>query len=264
MHTPIRQKKSLGQVFLKATWPLQRTVETLKDWGVTRVLEIGPGGGVLTRALLDGGFKVTAVEKDTRFAEQMHISALLSEGRLTIVNEDILKFDLGAWLDESKETTAVVGNIPYYISSPITLAVLPFLDRLAGVFLLVQLEFAERLAAKPGTKDYGSLSVFTQLRADVALAGRVDRTAFKPVPKVHSALVALRQRSEKLAPAVLDQTEKVTRVAFQMRRKKLRNAVGQFLEPEREASCPIDLNRRPDVLTPEEYVELARFLLSDH
>lgn len=262
MSEHIRQKKSLGQVFLKAEWPLRKTVETLKDWGVTRVLEIGPGGGVLTRALLDGGLRVTAVEKDNRFAEQLNITALLSEGRLTVINRDILKFDLAAWLAESQEKTAVVGNIPYYISSPITLWVLPHLERLAGVFFLVQLEFAERLAARPGTKDYGSLSVFTQLRAQVEFAGKVDRTAFKPVPKVHSALVALRQHPAPLDPKTLDQTEKVTRKAFQMRRKKLRNAVGDFLTPEGEADCPIDLNRRPDVLTPEEYVLLARHLLA--
>lgn len=119
---PLYQKKSLGQVFLRTEWPVQRMVERLVELKVERVLEIGPGGGILTRGLLKGGFDVTAVEKDERFAARLEdMAALLpsgSPGRLTVIAEDALRFEWESWLDQSRRRTAVVGNIPYNISSP--------------------------------------------------------------------------------------------------------------------------------------------------
>src|SRR4051812_32087924 len=118
-----RQKKSLSQVFLKFDWPVRKVVEKVHSWNATRVLEIGPGGGILTKALVEAGFNVTAVERDDRFVERLkEYQGTLGAnpgGSLTVVAEDILRFDLSAWLATSNETTAVVGNIPYSISSPI-------------------------------------------------------------------------------------------------------------------------------------------------
>src|SRR5262249_3743500 len=116
----LRQKKSLGQVFLRTEWPCQRMVERLTEMRVGRVVEIGPGAGILTRGLLGAGLHVTAVEKDDRFASRLAEHAEVLEagrpGKLTVVNEDFLRFDLEAWLGEGRSRAAVVGNIPYNIS----------------------------------------------------------------------------------------------------------------------------------------------------
>ena len=260
----LKQKRSLGQVFLKVAWPVDKVCERVKLWGATRVLEIGPGGGALTRGLLDAGFKVTAVEKDDRFAEKLedYKRGYVSKGNesLDIVSQDILKFDLEAWLSESKELCAVVGNIPYNVSSPILMWVLPHLRKLKGVDFLVQLEFAQRLSANASTKSYGSLSVFSQLRAHVELECKVGRSCFQPIPKVDSALVTLRARSSQLDPKLLKAVEQITRLAFQQRRKKIRNSISQILTEDHLKDCPIDLERRPDSLRPADYVELAKFI----
>lgn len=259
----IKQKKSLGQVFLRTEWPVTKVVEKLEEMKVHRVVEIGPGGGVLTRALLDAGLNVTAVEKDDRFAEKLEEYARTRgsdrPGSLMIYNQDILKFNLGDWIASSKEPCAVVGNIPYNISTPIVMWLLPYLTDIRGAVFMVQLEFALRLAGNADTKAYGSLSVFTQLRAKVELISKVDRTCFHPVPKVDSALVSLQERKPQLDGGLLNYVEKITRMAFTQRRKKLRNATRSFIPESMEKDCPIDLNRRADSLRPEEFVELARY-----
>ncbi len=259
-----RQRKSLSQVFLRTEWPVKKVVERLQQWQVTRVLEIGPGGGILTRALLEHPWKVTAVEKDGRFAERLvdSFEANRSDyaGTLDVVHQDVLKFDLETWLQKSQEPTAIVGNIPYAISSPIVMWVLPHLQQVKAVEFLVQLEFAARLAGAANTKDYGSLSVYTQLRSQVLLECKVDRTCFTPIPKVDSALVILKPRQQPIPDDFLQKIETVTRVAFTQRRKKLRNVIKTFVAEDRLDQCPIDMNRRPDSLRPEEFMELARFI----
>lgn len=260
-----KQKKSLGQVFLRTDWPVKKVVEKVLSWQARRVIEIGPGGGILTRALLEAGIDVTAVEKDERFVERLEEynreRGADARGKLTIVSSDILRFDLEKWLDSSGDPAAVVGNIPYNISSPIVQWVLPHLDRLKGVNFLVQLEFAQRLAGSADSKEYGSLSVYAQLRAAIELDCKVDRTCFNPVPKVDSALVTLRKKPPIYSEELLKKAELVTQSAFTQRRKKLRNAVRVFMEDDsQDQRCPIDLNRRPDSLRPEEFVQLTQFL----
>lgn len=266
--TQIRQKKSLSQVFLKVDWPVNWVADGVAEWGATRVLEVGPGGGVLTRALMKKPWKITAVEKDDRFAEKLleYFKLMHADyaGQIQVINQDVLKYDLNQWLGESTEVTALVGNIPYAISSPIVLWLLPYLPKLKGVKLLVQLEFAQRLAGAAGTKDYGSLSVYAQLRSQVTIDCKVGRECFSPIPKVDSAIVTLTPRTDSYSDELLRKVEKVCRVCFTMRRKKLRNAIKQFVsDDERLQACPIDLNRRPDALKPEEYVELARFIYNE-
>ncbi len=253
----------MGQVFLKTSWPCDRVAEQAKNWHATRVLEIGPGGGILTRTLLANGFKVTAVEKDDRFAERLddYRKTLPEEDgkALTIVNQDVLRFSLGDWLAESREPCAVVGNIPYNISSPILMWLIPHMSSVVGAMFLVQLEFALRLVASPPSKSYGSLSVFTQLRTRVALDCKVPRNCFQPIPRVDSALVSLTSGAKSLPTPALMRVEHIARLAFQQRRKKMSNAVSTLLEKLGGVACPIDLNRRPDSLSPDEYCQLARY-----
>ncbi len=261
----LRQKKSLGQVFLKTDWPVQRMVQKLEELRIERVLEIGPGGGVLTRGLLELGLDVLAVEKDDRFAAKLQEYAAArpagSKGKLEIVNADILKFDWEQWIAASGARSAVVGNIPYNISSPLLLRGLTAMKNLSAMMFMTQLEFAQRVIARPNTKDFGSLTVFAQLRAEITMEFKVERSCFQPVPKVDSAVILVQPRRDPLPDDVLLQAEQVTRVAFTQRRKKLRNSVKQFLGETGEAGCPIDLERRADALAPREFVQLAEFLL---
>jgi 16S rRNA (adenine1518-N6/adenine1519-N6)-dimethyltransferase len=262
----IKQKKSLGQVFLNTDWPVRRIVENTLELGITRVIEIGPGNAILTDALSQAGIKVTAIEKDDRFANRL--SERISRGELPgveIINTDILQFDLGHWINASpNSSSAVLGNIPYNISTPIFMWTLPHLSSLKAAIFMVQLEFAQRVAAAVDTKDYGSLSVYCQLRAICELNFKVEKTCFTPIPKVDSAVLTLRPRPDlSLSHKLLQYTETICRIAFTQRRKKLRNTVKPFLHGRLENDCPIDLNRRAETLMPADFVKLAEFLFND-
>jgi 16S rRNA (adenine1518-N6/adenine1519-N6)-dimethyltransferase len=266
----MRQKKSLGQVFLTTDWPVSRMIERLQELRVERCLEIGPGPGILTKALVHAGYRVTAVEKDERWAQRLAENAeTLSpnlRGNLAIVSADILQYDWQGWLDQGHGRAAIVGNIPYNISTPILLRGINHMRDVAVMMFMTQLEFAARAVSGPNTKDYGSLSVFLQLRADCTLEYKVPRTAFHPVPKVDSAVLSLvpKRDGDRLPEEKLVRAEQVTRMAFTQRRKKLRNSIRSLLDAAGgEAGCPIDLERRADSLSPREYVELAEFLFTD-
>lgn len=264
-HGEIPQKKSLGQVFLNTDWPVKRMVENLVQFDIKRVIEIGPGNGILTMALADAGIHVTAVEKDDRFAERL--KDLVKEDPRNLIeveNQDVTRFDLASWIKKGGgQRSAVVGNIPYNISTPIVMWVLPELDRLEAAMFMVQLEFGQRVVAAPDTKDYGSLSVYCQLRALCDFNFKVERGCFNPIPKVDSAVISLRPRPEPIASEKqLQMTEMICRVAFTQRRKKLRNGVRPFMGALSESDCPIDLNRRAETLTPSEFMQLAGFLFS--
>lgn len=268
--TPTRftQKKSLGQVFLKVDWPVERMSARLKDLGIRRVLEIGPGPGNLTQGLLKAGMAVTAVEKDVRFAthlaEQASHFHATPGASLDVVNTDILRYDFGSWLAEDPAPSAVVGNIPYNISSPLLIKALSHLPELKAIMFMTQLEFARRVEAKAGGKDFGSLSVYAQLRSDISFEFEVERSLFKPVPKVDSGVFLVTPRADTFAQPILKTTEQLCRAAFSQRRKKLRNSIRPFLEKKADPeACPIDLERRADSISPEEYVTLARWVLAE-
>jgi 16S rRNA (adenine1518-N6/adenine1519-N6)-dimethyltransferase len=264
------QHKSLGQVFLNTQWPVEKLTDLLVTRGVQRVIEIGPGGGILTEQLIKKGIHVTAIEKDARFAEQLTTKAnSIDPTKLVVFNEDILEFDLRSWIAENQRTfghspLAVVGNIPYYISTPIILWVLPHLHHLVQASFMVQLEFAQRVVAAVDTKSYGSLSVFCQLRAHCEFNYEVGRHLFTPSPKVDSAVFSLRPKSlTEYSETLLQRCESITRATFHLRRKKLRNSVKPFLKGKPETDCPIDLNRRAETLTPQEFIQLTKFLFPE-
>jgi len=263
-HEGIRQRKALGQVFLNTDWPCQRVLEEITSWGAGDVLEIGPGGGVLTFSLLAGGIDVLAIEMDERFAYALGLEYQRRQqpewGKLEVIAQDFLRFNLDEWLSKQTRRSALVGNIPYRISTPILINALNYLPRLHGVVLLVQKEFAERIVGRQGSKDYGSISVYTQLRADAKIVANVGRECFTPSPKVDSALMVLTARAQVLSPEVLKKTELVTRLAFQQRRKKLHNAVKSLLQERSPGDSPIDLNLRADAITAEDFVTLTKFI----
>lgn len=223
--------RRLGQHFLTRKSILERTAETAEPGEGDIVIEIGPGKGALTSHLLARAARVIAIEIDPVLVHYLR-TKFRDEPRLTLVETDVLKADLAQW-----GPAIVVGNLPYYITSPIiekTLALGPMLKR--AVFL-VQKEVAERLIANPGTRDYGFLSVQTQLYSSVELVFPVPATAFHPPPKVDSAVVRL---VPELHFPALDRRAFLEFIGrcFRHKRKTIRNNLVSFYDKARLGAIP--------------------------
>ena len=248
--------RRLGQHFLSDPRILGRIVDALDCEAGETVIEIGPGHGSLTRELLARGVQVIAIEKDRGLAQQLRASDL------TVINADALRIN---WHAEVSRTThdarrtilKVVGNIPYYITSPlIDKALTPPLPE--RVVFLVQTEVADRLAAKPGSKTYGALSVGVQALCTVEKLFSVAPGAFRPPPKVRSAVVRLTPRAEPLVrPDEVAPLRAFVTACFSKRRKQLKNAVPDLTAADLEA-LGFDPSVRPERLPPEAFVRLLR------
>ena len=252
--------KALGQNFLFDEQLLDRIAAipgTLED---RAVLEIGPGPGGLTRALLRAGARVTAVEMDSRCLPALAELAEAFPGRLQVIEGDALKLDHDALLGEPY---AVVANLPYNVGTALLVRWLggeEWPPQWTSLTLMFQLEVAQRIVAKPGSGAYGRLAVLAQWRSAAKLAMKVHRSAFTPPPKVMSAVVHVEPAAqpEGVSPRTL---ERVTEAAFGQRRKMLRQSLkslpGAVQALERLA---IDTQRRAETLSVAEFVSLAREL----
>ena len=256
-------RKSLGQHFLISRKALTAIVAACELHEGAPVLEIGPGIGTLTRALAEEGARVTAVELDARAVEVLHETVGGFPG-VQVLQQDILAVDLPALLGEERWT--VVGNLPYYITTPVISAMLGVGERVIRMVFMVQREVADRLQAPPGGKDYGSLSVYVQVFAAVERIIKVPSGAFLPPPTVDSAVVRLNMRPQPLVPPALQNVFfRTVRAAFGQRRKTLGNALagGGILDANREAiaaaldAAGIASGRRGETLGIDEYRRLA-------
>ena len=256
-----RIKKRLGQHFLTDKNVLSNIVTafpaTSNDW----VLEIGPGTGALTQYLWPRYPRLELVEVD---AEAVAVLNERFEG-LLIHQQDILKLNLQELIPQqlvadqeaAKPKNYVIGNLPYYITSPMLFGLLAHRSRLAGALLMMQKEVAQRLVALPRTKDYGILSVQTQLMSSLEYLFDVKPGSFSPPPKVTSAMVYV--HFDKPALACSDKMLKtVVRTAFNQRRKKLSNALKCMIQG---VDClHFDLDVRAEEWTPDIYAEFAAYL----
>ncbi len=183
MKTSQRPNKSLGQNFLVDERIQQKIVNTCLLKVDDTVLEIGPGKGAITARILPLVKRLVVVEKDRQLVSFLKENFL--EPQLEIVEGDFLKMDISSL----GNNLIIVGNIPYYISTPIIEKILANKDKIQRAYLTVQLEFGQRLGAMPGNKDYGSLSCFVQYHADVKVLFKISPGSFHPQPKVHSCFV---------------------------------------------------------------------------
>jgi 16S rRNA (adenine1518-N6/adenine1519-N6)-dimethyltransferase len=205
--------RKFGQHFLASDPILNRIADAVCPAGEDLVVEIGPGRGALTRKLLERARRVVAIEVDPEMVE--HLRSALPDPRLTLVSADVLSVDLAQW-----GSVPIAGNLPYYITSPIlekSLRVRP-----PRAVFLIQKEVAQRLAARPGTRDYGYLTVQTAIFATVRTLFDVKPGAFRPPPKVDSAVVLLEPHAEPVTPEI-DGFLKFASRAFHQKRKTLRN-----------------------------------------
>ncbi len=213
-------RKSLGQHFLLDLNLCARIVRASGDLKGVNVIEIGPGPGGLTRALLEAGAeKVVAVERDSRCVKALGELTGAYPGRLDIIEADAIETDVTALAPEPRR---IVANLPYNVATPLLLGWLRQIGSFEGLTLMFQKEVALRLAAKPGGKSYGRLSIITQWLAEVRHEFNVSNEAFTPPPKVASSVISLTPRPAPLTPADWETLEKVTALAFGQRRKMLR------------------------------------------
>lgn len=208
--------RRLGQHFLFRKSILDRIAEAACGERVPRVIEIGPGKGALTESLLARADKVVAIEIDPHLVHylQQKFRDRIDQGRLEVIEGDVLSTDFSG--------AVITGNLPYYITSPILEKVFALGELWTRAVFLVQSEVAARLAAKPGTRDFGYLSVQTQVHARPEILFQVPRDAFRPPPKVDSAVVLLERRN---LPEVPDAAAflKFASLCFRHKRKTLRN-----------------------------------------
>ncbi len=262
----LRPRKRWGQNFLCDRNALERIVGAALLEPGDKVLEIGAGLGALTRSLADSAVSVTAVEID-HLLEPILRETLADKPNVRLVYEDFLKLDLPALLDEAfgPDSGVVVANIPFYITTPILELLLEYKPRIKRIVLLVQQEFAQRMIASPGTKAYGSMSIFAQYHARVEIVTSVSRNCFLPAPEVDSAAIRFTPVSPGTV-AVKDEARffQIVHSAFQQRRKTLSNTlVAGGIVPNRESaesvlvSLGIDTTRRGETLSLQEFARLS-------
>ncbi len=263
-----RSRRSLGQHFLSDDNLLRRIVDALEPTSGDVVLEIGPGQGTLTRELLGRGMRVIAIEKDPRLAEQLRIGEFGSRGA-QIVHGDAIRVDWHSLIPPSAlrhPPWKVIGNIPYYITTPlIDKALTPPLPE--RVVFLVQEEVADRIVAPPGSKTYGALSVGVQVVARAEKLFTIKPGSFRPPPTVHSALVRLRPLLEPLVDHVeIPRLRQFVVACFGLRRKQLRNVLrlvtgrSAAIVEAGLAGLGLDPRARPESLSPEDFVLLLRWV----
>lgn len=240
-------RQRLGQHFLRSSAVLRRIVDALRATPEDLVLEIGPGQGALTRVLLDAGLRVEAIEVDSELVRQLEETWPPASSGLRVHHQDVLEADLRQW-----GPVMVAGNLPYYITSPILRSLFAMGSSMRTGVLLMQREVAERLVAKPGTRDYGFLSALTQWHSRPELLFRVPPGAFHIPPKVDSAVVRLTP-----APSLLVQQTHAAQFesflgwCFAQKRKTLRNNLRAYVNPEVLASLREGPLRAEQLSVPE-------------
>jgi len=252
--------KALGQNFLLDEQLLGRIAAIPGDLTDKAVLEIGPGPGGLTRALLRAGARVTALEMDRRCLPALAELGVAFPGKLRVIEGDALALDHDALMGEPY---AVVANLPYNVGTALFTRWLTgqsWPPRWTTLTLMFQLEVAQRIVAQPGSGAYGRLAVLAQWRSAARLAMKVHRSAFTPPPKVMSAVVHVTP-AQMPAGVSARGLERVTEVAFGQRRKMLRQSLkGLPRALEGLAALGIDPTRRAETLSVAEFVEIARAL----
>lgn len=244
-------RQRLGQHFLAKGSILERIARAACPNREPLVIEIGPGRGALTEKLLDKADRVIAIEIDGALVEVLR-GKFQHEPRLTLIHADVLDTDLGQW-----GAAAVAGNLPYYAATPIIEKTLGAGTALQRAVFLVQKEVAARLAARPGTRDYGYLSVQIQLLADAETLFDVRPSAFRPPPKVESTLIRLRPRNRAAELRINDTTRFLdfVKLCFHQKRKTLRNNLAGAYGKD-ALNGRSEAGKRAEELTLQQFAEL--------
>jgi 16S rRNA (adenine1518-N6/adenine1519-N6)-dimethyltransferase len=254
----VKAKKHLGQHFLNDESIAQRIADSLTLNGYKKVLEIGPGMGVLTKYLLDKPIDTYVIEIDTESVEYLRNHYLKLSDK--IISQDFLKYDISK--DLGNEPFAIIGNFPYNISTQIVFKTLELRDQIPEFSGMFQKEVAERICSKKGSKVYGILSVLAQAFYDVEYLFTVDEHVFTPPPKVKSGVMRMIRKENYQLPCSEKLLFTVVKTAFNQRRKTLRNSLKSLnLSDSLRNDSIFDL--RPEQISVEQFIELTQKIAAD-
>jgi len=246
-------RKRFGQHFLIDGAVIDAIVDAIDPKPGDALVEIGPGLGAMTDPLVARGAKLTVIELDRDLAERLR-----RRPELDVIEADVLQVDFAALAQRRGQRLRVVGNLPYNISTPILFRLLGVAAHVVDQHFMLQKEVVERMAAGPGGKAYGRLSVMLQWRYRIESLFDVPPESFDPPPRVDSAIVRMRPwPAPRALPAGV--LEELVRVAFSQRRKLLRHTLGRWLD-ERAYAGRFDLQRRAEEVAVDEYLDLATTL----
>ena len=254
-----RAKKRFGQNFLHDASVIQRIVDVIDPHADDHMVEIGPGQAALTIPLLRVVSEMDAIEVDRDLIPIVERTCS-PVGNVNLTNADALKFDFST-LRHDERPLRLVGNLPYNISTPLLFHLLSYSDKIYDMHFMLQKEVVDRLAAAPGDSHYGRLSVMVQYHSQVQPLFPVPPGAFRPAPKVDSAIVRLLPYSQPPHPAKnLAKLAHLVNACFQQRRKTIRNTLKHLVNAEQLATLNIDLSLRPEKLSVADFVQLSNQL----
>lgn len=254
-----RPRKRFGQNFLHAPHIIHAIVRCLHIQPEDNVIEIGPGLGALTKPLLSQLNHLTAIEIDMDLQAQLR-ALPEAEGKLRLFQADALTVDFQQWGKHQR----IIGNLPYNISTPLLIKLLQVTPWILDMHFMLQKEIVQRLAAPPGSKTYGRLSVISQYYCEVTELFHVPPTAFYPEPKVDSAIVRLTPHPSSPYPELpFTFLEQLVATAFSMRRKTIANNLKPLLPASDLIKLDIDPQWRPEQISVIDYVKIALFLFQN-
>lgn len=261
-HLGHQAKKRFGQNFLHNDAVISDIIDAINPEPGENLIEIGPGLGALTEPVIERAGKLSVVELDRDLAHRLRHHPFIAKD-LTIYETDALKFDFSQ-LAESNKPLRIFGNLPYNISTPLIFHLLTFKDQVQDMHFMLQKEVVERMAAGPDCKAYGRLSIMTQYQCQVLPVMEIGPEAFKPAPKVDSAIVRLVPHANIANPVKdINALNTVCLTAFNQRRKTIRNSFKKLITVEQLTVLNIDANLRPENLCLDQYIKLANFIVDN-
>ena len=261
-HLGHQAKKRFGQNFLHDESVISKIVDAINPEPGENLVEIGPGLGALTEPVIERSGDISVVELDRDLAHRLRHHPFLAP-HLTIYEDDALKFDFSK-LASADKPLRIFGNLPYNISTPLIFHLLTFKDKVKDMHFMLQKEVVERMASGENCKAFGRLSIMTQYQCQVLPVMEIGPEAFKPAPKVHSAIVRLIPHKEIKNPVKdIKALNTVCLAAFNQRRKTIRNSFKKLISVEQLISLDIDPGLRPENLSLDTYVKLANFIVDN-
>lgn len=259
VHQGHRARKRFGQNFLHDPQVIGRIVKAIAPKPADILVEIGPGLGALTEPVAEAAGHLTVVELDRDLAERLQHHPVLAN-KLTIHQADAMKFDFTS-LVKPGQKLKVFGNLPYNISTPLLFHLFQYADQIENMHFMLQKEVVQRMTATHGSKAFGRLSIMTQYYCHAMPVVEVGPGAFKPAPKVDSAVVRLLPKAiAERAPEPAEVLNRVCLEAFNQRRKTIRNCFSNFATAEQLEQLGLNPGTRPEQLSVEDFIKVAQWL----
>lgn len=256
-------RKRFGQNFLNDSNIINNIISAIAPKDDDILVEIGPGLGALTEPMAEKIAHLTVIELDKDLAARLATHPFIAS-KLSIIQQDALTIDFKALSNDLGGKLRVFGNLPYNISTPIMFSLFEYTEAIQDMHFMLQKEVVNRLVAGPNSKTYGRLSVMAQFYCDIIPVMEVPPTAFRPAPKVDSAVVKLIPKMTRIPLKSIKALSQVTNMAFNQRRKTIKNSLESLFNEEQLRSLGLDLNLRAENLSLNDYCQLANLLTENN